>query len=180
MGAALLDMRQAIVARIGELVKPVPCEPYHVLLDEDELSRAILKAPVVLVYCAGFNIGDDVSMLDVAWGACVMVSGPRPDLRGDRAAGIAEAIARHVRNADWGLPSVGRASQIHAESIYTGTLDQRAVSLWGVTWRQTIDVPADFDPSELGDFTRLCTDFDLAPGDSRPEVQGNLPLPTGG
>lgn len=179
---SILEMREAIVAGIkAELPTLATCEAYHCDLDEEEIVRAFHSTPAVLVAAidvAAVALEGGQPVAAVVWAAHVMTSSPRPELRDAEALGLVQALLQLVPKTRWGLDSARRAERIRADNLYSGELDSRAVSLWGVSWVQDLELPSAIDLAGLADFARLRTTYDLAPGDLSAEAEGAVELET--
>jgi hypothetical protein len=104
--------------------------------DEAEIRRLAARSPAILTSFLRYS--DDGHSTDfVSW---VMCRADGKDRLYDGALNLVSALIPVIRNldCDW---SADRPEGIGAECLYSGTLDQINVTLWGVKWRWRIREP---------------------------------------
>jgi hypothetical protein len=97
--------------------------------DEKEIKRLASRTPAILTSFLRYS--DEVHSIDfVTW---VLYRATGKDPLYDGALKIVSALMPVIRNVDaeW---SMGGGGDIEAECLYTGSLDQINITLWGIKW----------------------------------------------
>jgi len=76
----------------------------------------------------------------------------------------------------WGLPASNKCLQVpkglRAENLYSSKLDSNDIAMWGVTWKQMVDL---IDDTAIPiDFELFHADYDLAPTDGEYEASDDV------
>jgi hypothetical protein len=98
--------------------------------DEAEIKRLANQTPAVLT--SFMRYADEVHTIDfVSW---VLYRANSKDLLYDGALKIVSALIPVIGDldAEW---SIGSGKNIEAECLYSGSLDQFNITLWGVKWK---------------------------------------------
>jgi hypothetical protein len=104
--------------------------------NEAEIKRLAQKTPAILTSFMRYS--DEERAIDfVSW---VLYRAEAKDRLYDGALKIVSALIPVIRNmdAEWSIDGGGH---IDAECLYTGTLDQINITLWGVRWKWKIQEP---------------------------------------
>jgi hypothetical protein len=112
--------------------------------NEAEIRRLSNQTPAILTSFMGYD--DSNKTIDfVSW---VLYRWDNRDRLYNGALNIVSALIPVIRDLDcqW---SIDIPSGIRAECLYTGTLDQISVTLWGVKWQWQIEEPR-FEEGEGG------------------------------
>lgn len=163
---SLLDVRNAIVGEIhGHLPSLRTCEGHGGRFDARELQRWAKKAPAVLVACLGFNGLSRNRTATMQFAAFVLVGSKPREPRDEAVLLLVSAVANLLDGNTWGLEMVESApEQIRANNLYSAIVDKRGMALWGITWRQNVNL-SNFDPSTLDDFLTCHITSDLKSGE---------------
>jgi hypothetical protein len=102
--------------------------------NEAEIKRLANRTPAILTSFLRYTEEDHTVEL-VSW---VLYRADSKDLLYDGGLKIVSALVPVLKNVDaeW---SFDGGDQIEAECLYTGTLDQVNVTLWGVKWRWHVE-----------------------------------------
>jgi hypothetical protein len=112
--------------------------------NEAEIRRVANQTPAILTSFMGY--GDDNKTIDfVSWELC---RADNKDRLYNGALNIVSTLIPVIRNLDceWSMDIPGG---IRAECLYTGSLDQINITLWGVKWQWKIQEPR-FEKGEGG------------------------------
>lgn len=173
----LSDLRSAIQSTLSADSRISACSKYlhGGDIDLDELKVYARNTPAVILALAGmkglFQGGERAS--ECMWALFVACED-----KGDGAGGVygkieqthdyVDAILRILLTFGqrWGLSEegVGPVQDVVARNLYSRKLDDRGVSLWGVSWKQQIDL-AD-DTNLAVPLTKIVGDWDLYPRDN--------------
>jgi hypothetical protein len=101
--------------------------------NEAEIKRLANRTPAVLTSLMRYS-DEDHTLRFVSW---VLYRAGNTDILYDGALKIVSAIIPVIRNidAEW---SIGGGDDIEAECLYSGSLDQINITLWGVRWNWKI------------------------------------------
>jgi len=163
--ASIASMRRAIAAQLKVVVPGLrTCEPHQGRIDAAELKRVWQATPAVLIACLGANkvqVSPGTVRATLRWVAFIVCQAPTGESRDDAALVIADVLLRMIPEERWGSDEVGRAEQLRAENLYSGTVDRMGVSLWSVTWVQSVELAPMFDATLLSDFNHLHAELDV-------------------
>jgi hypothetical protein len=112
--------------------------------DEKEIRRLANQTPAMLTSFMRYS--DETHSIDfVTW---VLYRATAKDPLYDSALKIVSALIPVIRDldAEW---SIGGGDDIDAECLYSGTLDQINITLWGIRWTWKIQEPV-FNGGEAG------------------------------
>ena len=178
----LPEIRTAIVstisaAGIGDAVQPHPGR----MTAQDLKSLVIKGRACVRVGCVGVpmitHTSSGVDMI-TAWAAYILTLDQAATQRDETAMLLSAAVASLVCGNVWGRSDLDTPDSVRADNLYSGQLNQRAVALWAVSWRQAWTPEP--DGSSLDDLLRVVTTFDLdAASDGEPTLVDNLSLEGG-
>jgi len=114
------------------------------MFSEAEIKRLANQTPAVLTTFMRYSDEGSAASF-VSW---VLYRADSKDRLYDGALKIVSALVPVLRgiDADW---SIGGGEGIEAECLYTGTLDQIGVTLWGVRWDWQLNATV-FDDGEGG------------------------------
>ena len=142
-----IQLRTAILEGIKAKIPGLPtCQPYHGEFDAEEFGRIIQPMPAVFVACLGMprvtpRAGGSGASADVRWAAFVVSVGTCADLRDNDALAVVTPLLQIIPANHWGQEDIHNPADIRAENLYAGELDAKAVSIWSVSWTQSIEIP---------------------------------------
>ena len=132
----LVDIRDEAVSQIKTALKEneklrVAAHPGQ--FNEAEIKRLANQTPAVLTSLLRYT-EEDHDIYFVSW---VIYRADSKDRLYDGALKIVSTLVPVIRDidADW---SLGGGERIEAECLYSGTLDQINITLWGVKWKWRI------------------------------------------
>lgn len=137
----------AVVAGVRPVCRNVEAIPGP--LDKDTLSRLISSAPAARVAPIGVvaaeAVGNGQTDFTIQFAAYLVTKPVRPMDINDTLAMVG-AIVGLLPRAQWGLGNVHPVedASIRAETLTAADILAKGVSLWAVTWRQTIRLGVDF------------------------------------
>jgi len=104
-----------------------------------------LSAPAPAVFVAVLGLADLTESCGEVSATClvlaIVVCKDAPALPRDLAAlGMMEALARIVPGNDWSGAAEQAPEDIRCDNLFSATLDQAGVAMWGVAWRQRATV----------------------------------------
>ncbi|EGJ49048.1 phage protein Gp37 [Desulfocurvibacter africanus] len=156
---SLTAMREAIVAKIkAELPELKTVESHGGRFDFAELKRVSARTPAAFAACLGvsdaqaWGSGGEVSC-SALWAVFVVVASKQRDAPRDLVAmALTQAVLGLLPDQRWGLDaSRSSPGQIRADNLFSSVVDKIGVAMWGVSWRQEVDI-ANVDLSSLPDF----------------------------
>jgi len=129
----LVDIRDEAVSQIKKAFKEnaklhIAAHPGQ--FNETEIKRLANQTPAVLTTLMRYA-DEDHDINFVSW---ILYRADSKDRLYDGALKIVSALIPVIKNldAEW---SMGGGERIEAECLYSGTLDQINVTLWGVRWK---------------------------------------------
>jgi hypothetical protein len=133
-----VNMRDAAIAKIGAVfsAKKIYSGPHPGMFNEAEIRRLAQRTPAILTSFMGYSDEDRVIHM-VSW---VLYRANNKDLLYDGALKIVSALVPMLRDIDTDF-CIGGAQKIDAQCLYSGSLDQMNVTLWGVKWDWEIREP---------------------------------------
>jgi hypothetical protein len=128
-----VDIRDEAIAQIKSAFKEkkkLHMAAHPGLFNEAEIKRLANQTPAILTSLLSYS-GDGHAIDFVSW---VLYRANNKDLLYDGALKIVSALVPVIENldAEW---SIGGGERVEAECLYSGTLDQINVTLWGVKWK---------------------------------------------
>ena len=132
----LVDIRDEAVSQIKKAFeenKKLHITAHPGQFNETEIKRLANQTPAVLTSLLRYS--DEYHIIDfVSW---VLYRADSKDRLYDGALKIVSALVPVIKNLDteW---SLGGGERIEAECLYSGTLDQINITLWGVKWKWII------------------------------------------
>jgi len=117
------------------------------IFDAAELARASLRAPALLVHCAGLRAGEyaggdaheyraDLTLYLIARDR---LGSPRLEQALDE---LVQPLLGAIPGREWGGPPWSSAAGYPtARSLYSATIDQQGLALWAIEWDQLIRLP---------------------------------------
>lgn len=177
---SLLLLRDSIKDALKEGVKDFAEVYTHGgRVDLEELKRYALKAPCAIVAPLGIRRGTEEGntlVADVVWGCYLLAKDSKAMLRNDWALMLLELAMSVIKPSQrWGDDAAEMIKELRAENLFSGSLDQLAVSLWVVTWAQGYDFNR-FDSDTLDDFLTYKADYNLAEADDDIDAQDSVTL----
>lgn len=141
---SVLTLRAAVVAGLTASLpqlagKTVKVEPHAGRFDAAELKRISAQAPAVFVAVLGLadlseSCGEVSATCQIL--AIVVCKDAQALSRDLAALGMMEALARIVPGNDWGGAAEKAPEDTRCDNLFSATLDQAGVAMWGVAWRQ--------------------------------------------
>ena len=116
------------------------------IFDAEELGRAIVQAPALLLSCAGLVEGDYTGGEAYEYVAALALYLPVRDEPGrPRTEAVLDDLVAPLLGwlpgREFSAPWSGPAGQPVARNLYSATLDARAVALWAIEWDMPIHLP---------------------------------------
>lgn len=180
----LLDVRPAMVAAIKAALSTLKTvETHRGRFDSvAEIKRYAMRAPAVLVTCTGFESpaqsGGELRLkAGFAWFVITRDAPNNP--RDDQSLVLSHALADLIVEADWGLDYALAPGPVRADNLYSGSIDQQGVGLWGLRFSQTFAIDRlDADGyAALAPFLTFHQDVDMAPTDGQIDITETDTLP---
>jgi len=145
---SVLALRESVVAelkaRLPKLAgKTVKVEAHAGRFDAAELKRISAQAPAVFVAVLGLaDISESCGEVSATCQIlAIVVCKDATALPRDLAAlGMMEAMAKIVPGNVWGGAAEKTPEDIRCDNLFSATLDQAGVAMWGVAWRQRATV----------------------------------------
>jgi hypothetical protein len=140
-------LREAIIAELGAALPGAHVAAHGGTFTEDELRRYAVRSPALLVSVS--DVGNLSFLGSTALGevtiGIALVCGPGK--KGQTAEGAALAalplVLRTVTGNRWGLSGIdGPPKYLRAQNLYSAPLDAGGVALWGVSFRQDVELGA--------------------------------------
>ena len=185
---SVLMLRQAVVDGLGASLpqlagKTVKVEPHAGRFDAAELKRISAQAPAVFVAVLGLadlseSCGEVSATCQIlAIVVCKDALGLSRDLA---ALGMMEALAKIVPDNDWGGAAKKAPEDIRCDNLFSATLDQAGVAMWGASWRQrAIVATTGVTGSEEGLDWFLNYHMETEPAKGAPVAVDDVTLPSG-
>lgn len=146
LNAFLDTVRDALETRYPGLAT---CEVHAGHFDIEELGQASFKPPAMKVALAGFEVARDAGgELDLACRlSVVIVTADTTSLKRHMAANaLATDLGTWLPGNNFGQANAGAAEKVAAANLYGGKLAGKRLSLWEVTWEQTVRLGASLWP----------------------------------
>jgi len=129
----LVDVRDEAIKQIQtafEKNKKLYIAAHPGMFDEKEIRRLATKTPAILTSFMRYTNEDHTA----EFVSFVLYRSDGKDLLYDGALKIVSALVPVIENldAEW---SIGSGKDIAAECLYSGTLDQINITLWGIKWK---------------------------------------------
>lgn len=123
--------------------------------DLDELKRWAVQAPCVVIAPLGIRaayIEGGQSVADVQWGIFTVTRDLKTTTRDAAALTLVEGVLSLVKSDQrWGSDDAHAVEDVRGENLFTGKLDAQGIAIWGISWKQGIDINV-FDVNALDDF----------------------------
>ena len=138
------------------------------------LERVVAQAPAIrIAFLDGAARDGSALTVDTRWSVYLLTGwsggGPRTRRRGSGGSigtwRAIEVLAPWLHNR--AIPDVGRVRVADAANLWSGALDRKGLALSAIGLSIAIDLDPELDESELADFLRAGTDWDL-PGTGGP------------
>jgi hypothetical protein len=148
-------LRDAVVAELKKLLPGAQVEAHGGTFDENEMARFAVRSPALLVCVSdvgNFTAQGRVLLGEVTVGIA-LVAGPGKKGQSPDAVALAALapLLSAIAGRRWGLDGVdGRPERLQAKNLYSGKLAAGHAALWGVSFRQTVEMGAGLlSPEEL-------------------------------
>lgn len=185
---SVLALRAAVVAGLGASLptlagKTVKVESHAGRFDVAELKRISAQAPAMFVAVLG--LADLTESCGEVSATCqilaIVVCKDAPSLPRDLAAlGMMEALAKIVPGNEWNGAAEKAPEDIRCDNLFSATLDQAGVAMWGVAWRQRATVArTGVTGSEEGLDWFLNNHMDTVLAQGAPVAVDDITLPSG-
>jgi len=156
-------IQQAIVSALSAAGLGDHVQSHPGRMSIDDLKRLVVRGrSTVCVGCLGLPRIEYTSVgveLETHLAAFILAVDGQGLPRDATAMTLAAAVGRLVVSNVWGREDLDTPDAIRADNLYSGKLDQRAVALWAVTWRQNWRPVA--DSSSIDDLLRVLATWDL-------------------
>lgn len=148
---SMLALRDAIVADFtANIAGLAHCGSHPGRLDPDDIAGLGLSRPCVLVGLLGMaparGTGTSEQDRDVRTIAYVLCDGTGGAPHDEAAMGFVEAILERLPDRHWALTNVeplGSADLLEVENLSVHTEGHPGVSLWSISWQQTLRLGQD-------------------------------------
>lgn len=181
---SIADVREGITAALQTALGGNVAVQSHrgSFASAEEVKRFATKPAAVLVAALRVARAEDiggVAMLPVDWGVFVITKDVPGVPRDVGALGIVQAILMLAGDSDWGGQPVGPSSHLDARNLYTPTIDQLGIALWGIGFQQAVETPqvSDAQYASLNPFVTFHQDIDMAPADGVVDITETDTLP---
>lgn len=185
---SVLTLRESVVAVLKASLpklagKTVKVEPHAGRFDAAELKRISAQAPAVFVAVLGLaDLSESCGEVNATCQIlAIVVCKDASALPRDLAAlGMMEALAKIVPGNDWNGAAEKAPEDIRCDNLFSATLDQAGVAMWGVAWRQRATVAKTGVSGSEGGldwFLHYHMDTELAKG--APVAVDDVTLPSG-
>jgi hypothetical protein len=128
-----LAIRDAAVEQIKAGIQPLypkmAVEPHPGIFTEQSIKRDAQRTPAILTSLVKFADGERNRIIFISW---VLYRANFEDKLYDGALQIVSALTTVIRKADFDL--VIKDTNIEAECLFSGALDQINITLWAVKW----------------------------------------------
>ena len=129
----LVDVRDEAIDQIKTAFaknKKLHIAAHPGMFDEKEIRRLATKTPAILTSFIRYTHEDHT----VEFASFVLYRADGKDLLYDGALKIVSALVPVIENldAEW---SIGGGKDVAAQSLYSETLDQINITLWGIRWK---------------------------------------------
>ena len=178
---SVVAVRESIINVLkAKLPKGTSVEPHGGRFDSpQEIKRFATKAPAVLVACVKLqlqNPGSARIIVPAGWAIFVLTRDIPQVQRDQGALALAEAVVQQVNGNSWGRGDLGEPYDIEARNLYSGSIDNLGIALWGVAFNQAV-TSLSVDTSTLENFVTFHEDIDMAPADSQVDITQTTQLP---
>jgi len=147
MSINLTDVRDEALAQIKAAFaddKKLHIAAHPGQFNEAEIKRLANQTPAILTSVMRYS--DENKSIDfVSW---VLYRASSKDLLYDGALKIVSVLIPAIGNLDAGW-SIGGGERIEAECLYSGSLDQINITLWGIRWKWRIQELGTLLPDDL-------------------------------
>src|SRR5712671_3999589 len=165
--SSLLDTRDAVVSSlasspliVGLFSTPVSVTAHGGEFSTADLERYSKQTPALIVALLRYDERIEGGLVtgDATFGVIAMTKNT-PALRRDRSVVmLADAATRVIARSFFGT-GVSRAKELVGRNEYSAKIDAQDISMWSLTWRQTIDLA---DDSNAVPLNTLDVKYDLA------------------
>lgn len=150
----------------------------------EEVKRIGAQAPALVVACLGvpsLELQGHVVVADAAWGVFALTADRSKERRDVGAMLLTGFVLAEVPKNRWdddnGEPTAcGAPRAVNGVNLFTTALDKHGVSLWGVRWRQTVEL-ARKQQSALVPFERFFATYDVGQTPGTRPTTDNTELP---
>ena len=164
---SLIDTRNAIAAWCTATFPGVRVFQHGGRMSMKEVERwATGNAPVLVVILLDvpkISIQGGMTVAEASWAICALVRAPTTtQVRDPATLALISSVLAYLPGQCWSgaASKAPEEGSIRAENQYSPALDAMNVSLWGVTWKQRVDLPIITSPAALADFLRLMTTYE--------------------
>jgi len=143
----LASIQAAVVATLAPLLTPIAVEAHGGQFTERELPMLLGKAPCVLIAITG--VRKIIPLTPTQWTgtlglAAYCLGKDGDDSRAEQAMDLAEAILNQLLDQQWGYSDDASEppdfTQVQADNLYTGHVNNLRIALWAVSWLQDFTV----------------------------------------
>ena len=158
----LLKLRTAIIEDFVAELQAQTVKASQGKLNLEEIMKKSFRAPAVFVGCLKVSKVENETM--TASFAAYIVSLPKAAQAGDdQALDLTYQVIARLGKMD--IEDAQAPKSIRADNLYSGKLKKGQISLWVVTWQQSIEMPV-MDQNaylSLSDFKNFHSSFDIEP-----------------
>lgn len=162
--SAILSAAAAIVETIREAIPELKAvRTYHAPIDGEEIARELQMLPGALLVFTGGSpkwVGGSLG-IQARWTLCVVTEGMDPQKRTALAVALSEKAFRLIAASDFSGSVMRTPEEMQMRTLYTGQIDERAISIVTISWAQDIELIEPPDQGDLNDFLGIRVDFTL-------------------
>jgi hypothetical protein len=136
-------IQDAVAAVLAARYPTFTVEPHGGQFTEREVPMLLAKAPAILVACTGFASLHATGLNQwrgvLRWAAFVLGADTATTERQDVALDTVADLWLWLPGQRWGLAEarVPEQASLAADNLYTGSLNNLRIALWGLRWEQT-------------------------------------------
>lgn len=136
-------IQDAIVATLAARYPTFTVEPHGGNFTEREVPMLLAKAPAILVGCTNIpdlqSVGIDKWRATLRWALFVLGADTAVTERHDVALDTVFDLLLWLPSQRWNVPAarIPDQSTFGADNLYTGSLNNLRIALWGLRWDQT-------------------------------------------
>lgn len=161
--SAFVECRQAIADGLQAAFKArgleVQTRPHGGSITKDEIvGRLAVKPPALFVGAMGASavrVQGPKATLMVSWAAFLIANNSIKENRDTAILTMAAIALASISHERWGGLGTTKAEDVTATNLYSVPLDKAGLSLWGVRWRQGLELDTTVSADELDLFRYL-------------------------
>lgn len=176
---ALLIVRNKIAETLKSSIDNVHVKTHGGPLMVETIKDIAVRAPAIVVACLGIprmNRQGTVVSAEAVFGAFCITEDKAKNLRDAEALVLVESVMAELQSNNWGGTASSAPRDAVATNLYSTQLDNEGICLWGVRWRQLVDLERNI-PSTYDDFDTHYATYELADAtDDTPSTEDQTDL----